>query len=1178
MPHEPSILVAVFHSPVDKGNVTVVEVPFGGQSIPELREKLKLSPDTICVVDKEIDGPIRIGSKVVFAPAAAWAVVWQLITAIAWGALVSLAVYYIMQGLFGNDPPDKKEQPNAQSFGWQSFTRRQEGIPKPYSFGTNMHYGNVVQKFTDVDSSGDEVLYLILDYGQGPIQGRGSNIVYLDDQPIGNFAGVSVQDRYGTLDQTCMDGFEKHKQEYKTDDAEITYADGALIWTTPNKNFNDIEYTLEFARGLWYYSDMGDQMTHGVGVKVEISERGLSTWTTLLNTTITGNQMSPVFKAYKVNTQVPGTVERNKQYDLRFTKTSTDRGIARFGDTFGLRSVREVIDVAFRRPGRALLGITALATERLSGRFDIKWVSDDKLCNVFDGTSWSIEFTRNRAWVWLAQITQPVISGNGGADPWAIELYEGLDPSRVDLAFIYEWAEWCSQQVDDGNGGTEDRMTCDIICDYETTVWRLSYEIAQVGRMHPYWQGQTLTGWVDKATTEPIDLITFDNIMTRSWKSGNAGYGEMAGNAEIFYKDALHGYERKSYPVPNEDAGLYTRTKQVEGVGVTGQGLAIRVANHIMQRNKLLKNINSVRMFKDALRYRLGRVLRLQATVPNWGQCFRVIEATSNNTLLLDRHVNVSDGELLFVKSYDSENKTVSMNSYTVASSVGDTVTIVETWLVTPDKEDSCAIGMAGAIKLRRIVKMKATSDNYFDLELETYDTDLFDSDDLPLYIDNPDYVWPAPASQLVKPLTTQQVRAIIHQMLPNRPDIEIPWTSNLDWSGNAADTISWSKRDATKPILFKFRGVAYEITADSTTDEFVYWDPNFTTQFRSTNDAATALATGMWLMCINKAGFAFPANGVQLMHAAILLAGTIRASQYAELRQTFVYNGDDSLDASEPLTVPFKLVSEMTAIVTIKLSFRIMPYRAYHTATAAGGSSTPTSANGGSGTWDTTGPANWGLGGDTEGPSTANTSTVDPGDTDYEDLGTHYHQMPTHDHDLSGSTEDEDGADNYTGYDSGGGSHRHSISYTNHDHNLSYSANVSSEDPGNTYTYDFVNHRHTMPTHYHSMQSHTHGLSTAASHTHELSLPNHTHTVTIGTHVHGITYGIFEETNSPTVHYHIDNGAGFGSPSANYTTDQIDLNVAGSLSGTGWKAIRFDSNLRCRIAAIVECKIDITA
>jgi len=71
------------------------------------------------------------------------------------------------------------------------------------------------------------------------------------------------------------------------------------------------------------------------------------------------------------------------------------------------------------------------------------------------------------------------------------------------------------------------------------------------------------------------------------------------------------------------------------------------------------------------------------------------------------------------------------------------------------------------------------------------------------------------------------------------------------------------------------------------------------------------------------------------------------------------------------------------------------------------------------------------------------------------------------------------------------------------------------------------------------------------------------------------LSFQIYEEDNSPvTVHYHIDNGSGFGGASGNYTSDQTDLDITASVTTSGWKAVRFDVDKRCRVAAIIECKI----
>ncbi len=164
MHRKPTILVAIYQHPIERNGWTVVEVPDEQQSISELKALLRLPEDYI--------GRVHSESKVVFAPKAAWPTVWLLIKAIAWAAIISIAVYYITQGLFHQDIPSRKDRPASQSFGWAPFTTRGEGMPHPCSFGTNMHFGNIVGKWTDVDGSGNEILYMILDYGRGPIKGR----------------------------------------------------------------------------------------------------------------------------------------------------------------------------------------------------------------------------------------------------------------------------------------------------------------------------------------------------------------------------------------------------------------------------------------------------------------------------------------------------------------------------------------------------------------------------------------------------------------------------------------------------------------------------------------------------------------------------------------------------------------------------------------------------------------------------------------------------------------------------------------------------------------------------------------------------------------------------------------------------------------------------------------------
>jgi len=803
------------------------------------------------------------------------AVMSLAITAAFWYGVV-----YLGGVLFGEDLPeaDIGATPDAQSRSWNPHSTQQEGIARPRAYGRNMHHGNIVAKWTDVVDD-REVLYMIVEHGDGPTKGvvieDGVKQIFLNDQPASNFTSVEIQERLGTLNQTCMTGFEKTKLEHEQN--VKLEKDVPVVVTTPDDFFDDVEYTIMWPNGLRKYHKSGGMDYSACVVKVRIREHPAGGWTTIFNEAVTVRQNEPLFRLYKVNTLSPGYVERGKQYDLEFTNL-TGPSERHVNDVY-LKSYREVVDIAFTRPGKALVGIRAIATVQLSGRLDVKVVREDKLIRVWNGTTWSITYSRNRAWVVWDILTQPVISGDGdGGGPFTVEHYEGFSPAYLDLEFFYTWASFCATAVPDGYGGTEDRIACDTILDFHTSVWDFANELANIGRAHIYWS-DILTGWIDTTVTAVSGLVTMDNVMARSWKNQWSLSSELAGKAEVFFQDSRTGYERTPAALPNEGVGLYTRIISIEGVGITTRGTAIHVANHALKRNELIRNVNSFRQYKDGFRYHLGDVIRLQHKTPDWGESYRVKKSTAANKVTLDRVCDAEVGDLLFVQSYDETLKKVRIDSYTVSAVSGKVVTIEETWDVTPQKNYMVAIGADGAVQLRRIIKMKLRSDNCFDIEVETYDTALFTADDLVPDLPDQNYIWSQPANPLTRPVTRQEVIELIGELAVPQLDVDAPQTSNLTWSGDEVDTVSWSKTDATEPIQFRYKGTTYEITPDSTTDEFIYWDPAFTTTFRTTNDASVAVALGKWYMCRNVVGVAYPTTPFSSVHAGVLQVGTITAT-----------------------------------------------------------------------------------------------------------------------------------------------------------------------------------------------------------------------------------------------------------------------------------------------------------
>lgn len=107
----------------------------------------------------------------------------------------------------------------------------------------------------------------------------------------------------------------------------------------------------------------------------------------------------------------------------------------------------------------------------------------------------------------------------------------------------------------------------------------------------------------------------------------------------------------------------------------------------------------------------------------------------------------------------------------------------------------------------------------------------------------------------------------------------DLPYLTNVNFIGASDGTVSWEARDPVYPIEVTYHGVVTEITPDSTSNRYIYFDENYLTAFQTTNsrDDLTAAFDGKFIVCINDSGTAIKALAIPLLHAEILIAGTLQ-------------------------------------------------------------------------------------------------------------------------------------------------------------------------------------------------------------------------------------------------------------------------------------------------------------
>jgi len=288
-------------------------------------------------------------------------------------------------------------------------------------------------------------------------------------------------------------------------------------------------------------------------------------------------------------------------------------------------------------------------------------------------------------------------------------------------------------------------------------------------------------------------------------------------------------------------------------------------------------------MYKDALMYKLGEVFNVQVTQPNWGESYRIEDSDSSTGLdiTLDRIVTATAGEELYIRSYVPGSGAVTTTKYTIDSVASKVVTLTTGLTDAVSRKDIVAVGSTTELKKRRLISKTWNPDHTFSMVFEQYDASLFDIFSTTPTVDYPDYTPATSDNKLADPISGFDVQTIIKNAAVPQASMDIPWTSNLTWAHTgSAGTASWAATNVANDILFRLKGTTYSITADNTTKEFIYWDPNFTTTFRDTDDIDVAIAANNWLMAVNDGDAIHPANGVQLMHAGVLLAGTIRTDK----------------------------------------------------------------------------------------------------------------------------------------------------------------------------------------------------------------------------------------------------------------------------------------------------------
>lgn len=661
------------------------------------------------------------------------------IQSLIWRSVIAMAVGMIGNAIISKLTAPKVDRSNSEqsnTYGWGGTeTVTGQGYPLAVTYGRMKSAGLLLSRHVISDG---EKQYLNLLYCAG--EGELSKIedIRINANPISNYKDVQVDVRKGTNDQTVIPNFNDNFADQSLN-YELTES-----WNTQQVQgdaCDAIELTVGFPNGLYYSNDSGGADRTSVTLKAEIRKVGDESWQALPLANQKGMaghiKRRDAWNFIKSDNSVTNTSDyvgrieeatnnafyrvfrfdnlEKARYEIRMRCSEKDGKSLRHVNKVYWVQLTQIIYDDFVHPGKALIGIKALATSQLSGTDPkVTWIQERSEVYVFNPyiNKYEAQPADNPAWAAydLIHICRKI----GGE-----YIVFGQPHMRLDYNAFKAWADKCKT-----NG-----FTFNYIYDTAMRLWdALKYPEA-VGRGKVIPVGTRFTCVSDYQST-PVQLFTVANIKHGSFTEEFQGVEARANSVEISFLNKDKDYERDVIPVYGDtydESDTLTNPAQVELMGCTSLEQAYKHGKHFLRCNKYEIRTVTIEAFTDAIACTVGDIILIQHDIPEWGEGGRVV-AVSGHTITLDKEVSVQPGKnyQLLIRS----NSTDIVSTFNVVNVSGLNVIVREAIPVQPDAVYAFGEVSKSAKPFRVLAITKALSEMTRKIQCMEYYPELYVSDD----------------------------------------------------------------------------------------------------------------------------------------------------------------------------------------------------------------------------------------------------------------------------------------------------------------------------------------------------------------------------------------------------------------------------------------------------------------
>lgn len=357
--------------------------------------------------------------------------------------------------------------------------------------------------------------------------------------------------------------------------------------------------------------------------------------------TISGKTTSKYERSHRI--QLTGSAP----WDIRVRRLTDDSTSTALQNKTFFEAYTEIIDGKFRYPNSAIVGVKIDSSQFNSiptRAYDLKLLKVKIPSNynpvtrfytgIWDGT-FKVAWTDNPAWCFYDLVTNTRYG-----------LGDFVDESQVDKWILYSIGQYCDQLVDDGQGGTEPRYTCNIYLQNREEAYTVINSMASIFRGMPYWASGALTLGYDYPA-DPEYQFTNSNVIDGSFNYSGSSLKARHTVALVTWNDPEDNYRQKVEYV--EDSQGIARfgivQTEVVAVGCTSRGQANRVGRWLLFTERSETELVTFKTGLEGNPIRPSQIIQvLDELRAGFRRGGRIVSATANLITIDDNDIQNQSG------------------------------------------------------------------------------------------------------------------------------------------------------------------------------------------------------------------------------------------------------------------------------------------------------------------------------------------------------------------------------------------------------------------------------------------------------------------------------------------------------------------------------------------------------